>query len=131
MKIQLPKITEKSTSKNKIEETLLALKAQIEDTYNGKILMLIFTSTTYNNNEENVLSYAVYLSFINRNKFSYRLFEINCLNADGGMPVELLAFTGPSESFGIAKTKLELEKGIEKIFKDKRTKNIILSNYNL
>ncbi len=131
LNLNLPDPNEKPDRENVVEATLKNLKFTIEDKYNEKILVLITTSATFNDERENVLSYAIYLSFINRNKFSYRLFEVNCLNADGGLPVELIAFSGPSASFGKAHTKEEFELAIEKIFKDRRTRNIILSNYNM
>lgn len=131
MKINLPPIPEKPFERNAVEKILLSLKDEIEGKYNSKILVLILTSTNINEKNENVLSYALYLSFVNRNKFSYRLFELNCINPNGDLPVEVIAFSAPPVSEGIAYTKEELEAKIEKIFDLERTRNIILSNYNL
>jgi len=129
MKVKLPDVTKKKKKNNEVEEVLIELKNIIESNFDKKILVLIMTSSTINNDKETVLSYAAYLSFLNKNKFSYRLFEINCINPDGGLPVNVVAFSGPSESFGIANSKDDLIKIIEMIFEMDRTQTIILSNF--
>ena len=130
LKLNLPKINELESNRNELERVLISIRDQVEDTYDGKIGLIITPSSTYNNDKEKVLSYALYLVFTGRNSFSYRLMEINCKNADGGLPVEIVAFTGPSKSFGEANTIDELNRKIEEVFVDDRTRKIILSNYN-
>ena len=130
LKLNLPKINELESNRNELEEVLISLRDQVEDTYDGKISVVVTPSSTYNNKKEKVLSYALYLVFMGRNSFSYRLMEINCKNADGGLPIEVNAFVGPSKSFGEANTIDELNRKIENVFSDSRTREIILSNYN-
>lgn len=124
-----PSIDQQEYNRNKLEKLLTDVKTQIEGTYNDNISMLITATSKFNKNEEKVLSYALYLVFRKNNGFSYRLMEINCINADGGFPVEVNAFFGPSEYFGKADDDSALAKIMDDVFVHQRTRNVILSNY--
>ena len=130
LNLQLPDPiqTETKESAQVVEDTLLELKSIIEERYNALIQVEIVTSSQTNLEDVMVLYYAVYLVFAAKNNFSYRLLEVTCTNPDGGLPVAVSAFVGPSKSFGTAHTKEALNRVIEEVFREERTQRI-LSNY--
>jgi hypothetical protein len=129
LNLNLPRIEDSENKKNEVEQVLISTRDQIESTYNGHLSLIITTSSTLNRNDEKVLNYALHLVFNRRGGFSYRLMEINCLKADGGLPVNVNGFIGPMEPFGEAGSIDELARKIEEVFAHPRTRNIILTNY--
>ena len=129
LKLDLPDINNSASHANELENVLISLRNQIEGKYDNYIKVPITTSFSQNSNGENLLVYAVYLSFVGKSNFSYRLIELICQNPDGGLPVDVYAFNGPPEEMGTAQSTDELNKIIEDVFANSRTRNIILNNY--
>ncbi|HEV2480864.1 MAG TPA: hypothetical protein VGS79_14410 [Puia sp.] len=127
--LPLPKINDPESYRNQIEQVLISVREQIEETYPDRLSLLITTSSSNSQPDEKVLTYSIYLVFNRRHGFSYRLFELKCVQTDGGLPVEVNAFSAPTKPFGIAVTIEELNKKIEEIFAHPRTREIILANY--
>lgn len=98
--------------------------------YNNRILVLITLTDAMSETQPRPV-YAVYLSFVNRNRLIYRLMELTCQSADKDLPVEISAFSGPPQPFGIANTPTELQTKVEAVFSHFRTRNLILSNYKM
>lgn len=116
--------------RNEVELLLDGVKAQVERMYDQRILVLV-TLTEVLNEQQPRPVYAVYLSFVNRNRLSYRLMELTCLSSGSELPVEISAFSGPPVSFGVASTAAELQTKVEEVFGHYRARNLILSNYKM
>ena len=110
---------------NKLEE----FTTEFNCIYDGHFLGVITTSSELINNTTAIISYAFWIDFLKIKDYSYRLFELNPIKIDGGYPLTVTAFHGPSEDFGLIDTPKELEEVISKILNSNRGRFIILSNY--
>lgn len=108
-----------------IENVLAQLRRQVESRYNDKLAVLLLTNSEEDaDGQPTRHRYVVKLSFVYRN-YSETLLELNC-RVGHGYPVEVSAFR---KVVGRAATKAELEKLLEQVFADPRTRNLILINY--
>lgn len=108
-----------------IENVLTQLRRQVEARYNDKLAVLLLTVNKEDaDGQPTQHRYVVKLSFVYRN-YTETLLELNC-RVGYGYPVEVHAF---QKEVGRAGTKAELEKLLEKVFADPRTRNLILINY--
>lgn len=108
-----------------IENVLAQMRIQVESRYNQKIAVLLLTVNETDAHEQLTLHrYVVKLSFVYRN-YEKTIMELDC-NVGHGYPVAIRAH---QKEFGQASNKVELEKLIELVFSDFRTRNIIMINY--
>ena len=84
-------------AQNEVEEVLAQVKTQVDTRYNDNIVVLNTKTSRFDDHQETVLNYAVYLSFAGKNYYSDRLMELVSKNPGGGLPVEITAFSGPPE----------------------------------
>ncbi|GAB3307850.1 hypothetical protein [Hymenobacter tenuis] len=127
MALELDLPTSRSDEKRywEIENVLKQMRLQVESRYSQRIAVLLITIHQDDSGQQTVQHrYAVKLSFVYRN-YTADLMELDC-SVERGFPVKVNVFNEP---FGVAEDKYELEKLIEKVFLDIRTRNIILINY--
>ncbi|RZJ95113.1 MAG: hypothetical protein EOO60_01365 [Hymenobacter sp.] len=123
--LDLPTSRQAERPYREIENVLAQLRTQVESRYNQKIAVLLLTTSKFDADELPIShKYEVKLSFIYRH-YTETVMELNC-RVGQGYPVEVCAFRGV---VGQATTRAELEKLIELVFLDQRTRNIILLNY--
>ena len=98
--------------------------------YSGHI-SATFTSSSqvFEDGASSVLDYTFYLIFLKQDNFSYPLFTATCMMQDGAYPLVIRSHYGPPIDYGKAADGEAFEKIIELIFKEERTRNVILSMY--
>ena len=111
------------------QKVLKELEEAMNNKYDGHIVCSVATSSQITELKERILAFAFYLIFLKHDDYQFRLFEVIPINNNGSYPVQVNAFSGPMEEFGIAKDKSELEQIISDVLQSPRTRNIILSLY--
>ncbi|MDQ2771080.1 MAG: hypothetical protein M3Y54_11335 [Bacteroidota bacterium] len=122
---------------DEVDDVLAEVKSTVDNRYSGHIEALPTKTTRLGGpsiepvaaGSSTIVNYAMYLSFSGRNHFSYRLFELISKKLNGGLPVDVVAFSGPPVLLGSAHTKAELQALIKQIFEDTRTRWIINTYY--
>lgn len=115
---------------DEVDQVLREVARQVSSKYGSHGIEAAPTKTTRLEPDESVvLNYALYLSFPAENHFSYRLFELVSSEPNGGLPVEVQAFSGPPKPFGKVSTSDQLKKVIDQIFADSRTRWLINTYY--
>jgi hypothetical protein len=122
--------TRAATLTDEVDTVLFAVKKEVDARYSTHGIEALLTKTTRQDTDQTVvLDYAFYLSFANRNRFSYRLFEVVSQQPDGGFPVTVEAWSGPPVSKGQAQDAGALRQIINEILGDTRTRWIINTYY--
>lgn len=130
MKINFPKPTNKPADlKMNPLNQLQEFCTSFNDTYRGHFLGLITTTSELVDNTTAIISYAFWIDFLKVKDYSYRLFELKPTKIDGGYPLTVTAFHGPSEDFGMISSPEDVEIVVNKILNSDRGRFIILSNY--
>lgn len=126
----LPDPEDKEKSKLSPEVVMQNLKHSFDARYSGRISSEVVSTSRLNSNGWEVLCFTFYLIFHNHNGYAYRLFEAECVNVDGSYPVLLKSHYGPPVDYGEISDEALFDSTIrEKILKDQRTRNVILSLY--
>lgn len=129
MNINFPKPNSQSDESQNPLNDLDSFCKKFNAIYKGHFFGVITTASELVDSRTSIMSYAFWVDFLKIKNYSYRLFELKPTKIDGGYPLTVTAFHGPSEEFGIIKDSTELEVTINKILNSDRGRFIILSNY--
>lgn len=125
----LPDPKEQEDSKLNPETVLLRLAETINSTYNGRITGTVTSSSKFVDDEKQVLTYTLLLTFTRHDDYLYPLLVAECVNRDGSYPIKVQSHYGPPIPHGEIDGEENFEKAIQNILKETRTRNVILSMY--
>jgi hypothetical protein len=125
----LPDPKEGANEKISPERVLMKLSDTVNARYNGHILATVTSSGNVIEGEYEILSFTFYLQFNRHNNFIYPLIVVDCIETSGTYPINVVSHYGPPTEYGRIETEEQFEDAIEKILKETRTRNIILSMY--
>jgi len=115
---------------NLADKVMQEVVSRIDARYASHGIEALPTQTIRRDPEQGKLVvYALYLSAIWHNNASHRVFEMTSRQPNGGLPVEVVAFSGPPVSFGTIDSEEELHKIIAEILDDPRTRWFINTYY--